>query len=87
MNEHAPPKKGACMQEHAPDSSHLNSAQNNRALTLTQDFCARRNIWRCWELEAVRLFHLFWQTADARHLRAFSQHVYSMRLRAGRRLP
>jgi hypothetical protein len=42
-------------------------------------------IWRHWELEATRLFSLFWGSGDERHLRAFSAHVRAMRGYAGRR--
>jgi hypothetical protein len=42
-------------------------------------------IWAGWEREARRLFILFWQTANERHLRAFAAHVRAMRLYGGPR--
>ena len=42
-------------------------------------------IWRRWEIEAGRLFSLFWRTANPKHLSAFATHVRAMRGYSGRR--
>ena len=43
-------------------------------------------VWNRYEIEAGRLFSLFWATANERHLRAFVRHVSAMRRLAGRRV-
>ena len=74
-----PPQKGGPCCTHGP------SPLNAQPLTQTNCNVAMAQVWRHWEREAGRLFALFWTTADAKHLRAFSSHVYAMRSLAGRR--
>jgi len=60
----------------------ITGAAELRLLDVRPHF-GRIQVWQGWQREAARLFNEFWRTADERHLRAFSAHVYGMRLRQG----
>jgi hypothetical protein len=85
MNEHAPPVNGKGALPAPIPKLLLNSPQNNSGSVIAQHLCGSETIWWRWEIEAGRLFSLFWATANAKHLRAFSAHVQAMRGLAGRR--
>ena len=88
MNEHAPPTNGkGALPAPIPRQLLNNSAQSNSGSVIAQQVCGSELIWRRWEIEAGRIFSLFWQTANDRHLRAFAAHVKAMRALAGRRRP
>jgi hypothetical protein len=40
--------------------------------------------WRCWEVEAARLWREFWRTGNHKHLGAFVRHIAAMRVYGGR---
>jgi len=62
-------------------------AANPRKLLLADtgaDFSVAQDIWfgitwRRWELEAARLFSLYWQSGDLTHCHAFGRHIHAMR--------
>ena len=60
LNEHAPPTNGKGALP-APVPKLLTSPQNNSVGAFLQQVCGSELIWRRWEVEAGRIFSLFWQ--------------------------
>jgi hypothetical protein len=75
MKSSSPKKGGVCTTHTPPKTLQFNSAQNNPRSAILQP----SRIWYGWEVEAGRLFSLFWRTANAKHLAAFCRHVQAMR--------
>lgn len=62
---------------------HSNTKPNEREPELIAPEFVQAGIWKRWGREAARLFRLYWQTNDERHLAAFTTHVRGMRLYGG----
>ena len=82
MNAHAPPTKSEAGGQTGRRAELLVLRRGYHSLNLIQ----AEVVWNRWEMEAGRLFSLFWRTANERHFRAFVRHVSAMRRLAGRRV-
>jgi len=71
------------MEPHKKRGAHLEARSSNSTPRFLSTSACQSSMWLGWQRESARLFSEFWRTADAKHLCAFSTHVYAMRKRSG----